>query len=57
MTAKTRQQIAMEYGICTKTLTKWLKNAEIKLPPGIINPYFIDLIYSKLGTPNKFGKP
>ena len=57
MLAKTRQQIAMEYGICTKTLTKWLKIAEIQLPPGIINPYFIDLIYSKLGTPNKFGKP
>jgi len=57
MVAKTRQQIAMEYGICTKTLTKWMKNAEIKLPSGIINPYFIDLIYTKLGKPDKFGKP
>jgi len=56
MTAKTRQQIAMEYGVCTKTLTKWLKNAEIKLPSGIINPYFIDLIYTKLGTSNNAGK-
>ena len=56
MTAKTRQQISMEYGVCTKTLTKWLKNAEIKLPPGIINPYFIDLIYTKLGAPHKIGK-
>jgi len=56
MQAKTRQQIAMEYGICTKTLTKWLKDADIKLPSGIITPHFIDLIYTKLGTPDKFGK-
>ena len=57
MQAKTRQQIAMEYGVCTKTLNKWLKFADIELPPGIINPYNVNLIYTKLGTPNKFAKP
>ena len=35
MTAKTRQQIAMEYGVCTKTLNKWLKDEGIEIPHGI----------------------
>ena len=52
MPAKTRQQIALEYGICTKTFNKWLKNADIKLPIGSITPYFQELINKNLGSPN-----
>ena len=47
MQAKTRQQIAMEYGVCTKTLNKWLKDAEIELPTGSINSFYINEIYKK----------
>ena len=56
MPAKTRQQIAFEYGICTKTLNKWLKNAEIKLPIGLITPFYQMIIHEKFGTPNYSAK-
>lgn len=49
--AKTKQQIAREYGICTKTLNKWLKEEKIKIHRGLINPKDQELIYEKLGFP------
>jgi len=52
MPAKTRQQIAIEYGVSFKTLMKWLKNAEIHLPKGSITPYYQRMIHEKLGAPN-----
>ncbi len=36
--AKTKQQIANEYGICTKTLNKWLKDEKVEISRGLINP-------------------
>jgi abortive infection bacteriophage resistance protein len=56
MPAKTRQQIALEYGICTKTFNKWLKNTDIKLPIGLITPYYQELIYEQFGHPNYSAK-
>jgi hypothetical protein len=49
--AKTKQQIAIEYGICTKTLNKWLKQESIKIHRGLINPKDQELIYEKFGFP------
>jgi hypothetical protein len=49
--AKSKQQIAIEYGICTKTLTKWLKEEKIFLKRGLINPKRQALIYKKFGVP------
>jgi len=49
--AKTKQQIASEYGICTKTFDKWLKQGRIKIRRGLINPKDQDIIYKKLGYP------
>jgi hypothetical protein len=49
--AKTKIQIANEYGICTKTLNKWLKDAKIDLHRGLINPKNQELIYEKFGIP------
>lgn len=34
---KTRQQIVLEYGICTKTLAKWLKEEGIVIKKGLIS--------------------
>ena len=48
---KTRQQIANEYGICTKTFNKWLKEAKFNLKRGLINPRSQELIYKKFGLP------
>ena len=49
--AKSRQQIANEYGICTKTLNKWLREKKIHLKRGLINPKAQSLIYKRLGSP------
>ncbi len=49
--AKTKQQIANEYGICTKTLNKWLKEHKIHIKKGLITPKVQQQIYRKLGLP------
>lgn len=49
--AKSRQQIADEYRICTKTLNKWLKDEKIIIKRGLISPKKQDLIYRRLGIP------
>jgi len=52
MPAKSRQQIALEYGVCTKTLNKWLRSAGINLPRGIVTPNHQKIIYEEFGVPN-----
>jgi hypothetical protein len=49
--AKSKQQIANEYGICTKTLTKWFREEHISIKRGLINPKKQEIIYKKLGIP------
>lgn len=49
--AKTRAQIAEEYGISTKTLKKWITYAGIKIPSGLICPANQKKIYQSLGLP------
>lgn len=50
--AKTRQQIAIEYGISPKTLGRWLKKANIHLPArDLIPPALLGEIYARFGRP------
>jgi transposase-like protein len=49
--AKTRQELAAEYGVCSKTFNKWLKKYWIEMDRGLINPKEQEIIYSKLGIP------
>lgn len=51
--AKTRQQIADEYGISRKTLSRWLKKADIDLEGYLISPKEQALIYETFGDPQK----
>ncbi|TAL66404.1 MAG: hypothetical protein EPN88_08500 [Bacteroidetes bacterium] len=51
--AKTRQEVAYEYGITVRTLYRWLKGANIKLPRGLIKPCYLQIIYDTFGTPKK----
>lgn len=52
MHAKSRQQMAVEYGINRKTFCKWCKEADIKLPVRkLIPPKLQNIIYEKLGQP------
>ena len=48
---KTRQKVAEEYGICVKTLISQLQNSGIFLPPELIYPRTLKIIYETLGIP------
>jgi hypothetical protein len=50
--AKSRQEVAEEYGICIKTLIKRLESAKIILEPGLIFPNMLEIIYKTFGVPN-----
>jgi len=49
--AKTREQMATEYGVHVRTFTRWLKKYEIELPSGNITPKYQKIIYQVLGNP------
>ena len=49
--ARTKQQLADEYGVCWKTFDKWLKKYKIKIDRGLITPKDQEKIYTKLGIP------
>ena len=49
--AKSRQEVADEYGICVKTLVSRLEAAGVILDPGIIFPKTLKIIYDTLGLP------
>ena len=48
---KTKQQMAHEYGICTKTFNKLLLRKNIRLERGLIYPKDQENIYNILGEP------
>jgi len=48
--AKTRQQIAEEFGVCTKTLNKWMKEAGFNFRHGLLTPAQRSEIYNKFGN-------
>ena len=49
--AKTRKEIAEEYGVHPKTLNRWFKKYNFNLPTGKITPKDLIKIYSTFGTP------
>jgi DNA invertase Pin-like site-specific DNA recombinase len=51
--AKTRKEVASEYGISVKTLNRWQKKENINLPPGLIKPLHLQIIYDTFGGPKK----
>jgi len=42
--AKTRKEVAKEYGISERTLYRWFKKANLYIPPGLIDPYHLQII-------------
>lgn len=50
--AKTREQIALEYGISARTLRRWLKKSGIQLPNRLLCPKEQIQIYQEFGFPN-----
>jgi hypothetical protein len=49
--AKTRQEVANEYGIDRKTLNKWFIMEDLIIPAGIIKPCHLITIYKTFGVP------
>jgi len=50
--AKTRHQMAREFGVNRKTFCRWLERANLNLPNGLICPMNVMLIYNTLGNPD-----
>jgi hypothetical protein len=50
--AKTRQEVAREYGISVKTLNRWIKKENLKISPGLIYPNQVRIIYETFGIPS-----
>jgi DNA invertase Pin-like site-specific DNA recombinase len=50
---KTREQIALEFGISRKTLYNWLKNEKITIKSRLVSPKDLALIYERFGRPEK----
>lgn len=53
--AKTRQELALEYGIDVKTLKRWFEKGHFDIPPGKIDPYHLRIIYKTFGIPNNIN--
>ena len=51
LNAKTRSELAQEYGVCRRTFYALLKKRSIQLPKGLITPLEQEMIYTKLGRP------
>jgi DNA invertase Pin-like site-specific DNA recombinase len=49
--AKTREEVASEYGIEVRTLYRWLKKSGVELPQGLIKPNHLKIIYDSFGIP------
>lgn len=55
--AKTRQQIADEFGIDRKTLYRWLKRNKISVDTGLLTPFEQAQIYHTFGKPERLPAP
>ncbi|ERM82133.1 hypothetical protein P872_08160 [Rhodonellum psychrophilum GCM71 = DSM 17998] len=51
--AKSRQEVADEYGISTKTFTRWLKKEGLVISSGLLTPKEQALIYVCFGNPRQ----
>ncbi len=48
---KTRQQVADEYGVSTKTLSRWIKRRNLAIENGLLTPAMQKMLYEALGLP------
>ena len=53
LVAKTRQELALEYGIDVKTLKRWFTRRNVDVPSGKIDPNHLRIIYEAFGVPKK----
>jgi hypothetical protein len=51
LTLKTRLQIANEYGVHVRTLSRWILKHDLIIPEGLLTPRYQKIIYEKIGYP------
>lgn len=50
--AKTRSQLAAEYGVSRRTFYSWLKKAQFEFDRQLLIPKQVQMIYEQFGNPN-----
>lgn len=50
---KSRKQLADEYGVSPRTLRRWFKSKNLRLPSSLLLPKDLELIYNVLGNPQR----
>jgi hypothetical protein len=55
--AKTRKEVANEYGVSLKTLNRWFKKENLQIPNGLIYPINLRIIYETFGSPSNLNLP
>ena len=53
--AKSKEQLADEYGVSRRTLYNWFKQYKIEVGHGLMTPKQLEEIYAKLGNPNSIS--
>ena len=48
---KTHDEVAREYGITPRTLYNWIRRAGLDIPPTLLQPCHLVLIYRTFGPP------
>ena len=49
--AKTLKEVSEEYCISPRTLARWFKKANLRIPSGLIYPSHLKIIYTTFGIP------
>lgn len=51
MSAKSKKELASEFGVCPKTFTRWLKRENIRTSRELYTPKGQEMIYKIFGRP------
>ena len=54
--SKTRTQLAAEYGVSPRTLSRWLKRQNLSVSPGLLCPKEQARIYQTFGHPKAVNR-
>lgn len=53
---RNRNELAREYGISVRTLNRWFKRESLNIPKGIIIPRNLQIIFEKIGFPDRINR-
>jgi len=53
---RNRNELASVYGISVRTLNRWFKRESLNIPKGIIIPRNLQIIFEKIGFPDRIER-